>query len=181
MVAKGNGSIPLSVANDLKPNGVRVSVSYVYWAKQPDANGHRYLAVNYLGNNIDIDAAWKIVTSRLSDVFPVSRVAGSDQPIAMGNQYNLIMGGPRSPVTQVYPVKVTAVSQYTFTLTAGEGHQLQGSATHGIFKDNTGAVWLFQEGVGVQNEPAWLQDFNYGIADVMWARMARNVRSRLNQ
>ncbi len=178
MAIAGNGRVALSVVNDLKPNAAPVSFSYLLYNKRPDIYGHHYLTPNFVGKDVDIDTAWKILSEHFSEIFPTNKVAGSSGPVGTGNQYNLVVGGVHT-ATFVFPVTVTAVSGHSFTLSARPEHWLRGSATHGIVKDADGNVWLYEEGVGVPNEPLALQAMNYDIADAMWARMAANIRARL--
>jgi hypothetical protein len=178
MVINGDGTIPLSVVNDIKPNSAMLSASYAFRPNYPDVNGHHYLSLNYLGRGLDVDSTWDFVLNHFAEIFPAERITGSGGPVAEGNEYHLFMGIAPG-LDRSNDVSVIGKTKYTFTLYAGEEHTLRGSVTHGIVKDSNGDVWLFEEGAGVKDEDPRLQVFNYDVADIMWARMAANIRARL--
>lgn len=180
MITANNGYLPLSVTRILKPSSSKLSVSTVYFSRPPGPAGHHYFAFNYLGEDLDMAATWRMVTNSLADVFPASRVVGPSGPVVLGNRYDLVMEGPHTP-SFTFPVIVSSVTAYAFTLTAQPDHWLKGSVTHGIVRDIDGTVWLFEEGSGVPNELPSLQAVNYDIADAMWSRLAANVKSKLQR
>ncbi|HEV2860834.1 MAG TPA: hypothetical protein VGX48_07510 [Pyrinomonadaceae bacterium] len=182
-VVEGKGQVAISIAEDLRQyaNGRWRTASTMFLMKTPDGNGHHYLAFNYLGHNLSPEQIWGRVTQAPDLFFPVTGVrARNGRAIAVGNEYDLLVGGAnRLAQPFEFPVVVTAATPYTFTFTTKDGHWLRGSATHGVVRDATGAVWLFQEGVGVRNEPEELQVMNYAAADSMWALMGHIVRSQM--
>jgi hypothetical protein len=180
MITANNGYLPLSVTRILKPSSSKLSMSTVYFSRPPGLAGHHYFAFNYLGDNLDMAATWRVVTNSFPDVFPASRVVGPSGPIALGNRYDLVMEGSYTPAF-TFPVVVSSVTAYAFTLTAQPDHWLKGSVTHGIVRDIDGTVWLFEEGSGIPNELPSLQAVNYDIADAMWSRLATNVKSKLRR
>lgn len=180
IITANNGYLPLSVTRILKPSSSKLSVSTVYFSRQPSPAGHHYFAFNYLGEDLDMAATWRIVTDSFADVFPVSMVVGPSGTVALGNRYELVMAGPHTP-SFTFPVVVSSVTAYAFTLTAQPDHWLKGAVTHGIVRDIDGNLWLFEEGSGVPNELQSLQAVNYDIADAMWSRLATNIKSKLKR
>lgn len=180
-VLEGNGQVPVSIGDDLSHFANRLSMSTLFLMKTPDQNGHQYITFNYLGHNLSpaqMQAIWSQVLQVPDIVLPVSRVRVlKGRAITVGNEYDLIVGTHAPEI--VNPVVVTSVSPYTFTFNTKPGHFLQGSATHGIVKDKLGAVWLYQEGVGVRNEPIQKQMMNYAIADSMWAIMSNIITDQI--
>ena len=80
------------------------------------------------------------------------------------------------PEGYIPEVKVIQEGLYYFTLEAFGAHPLKGTAIHGLFKDECGYLYMFQQGRGVKNE-GLIGRANLSIADVMWGRMAENYRT----
>jgi hypothetical protein len=73
-------------------------------------------------------------------------------------------------------VEVTETTPFTFKFTAKPHHHLQGSVVHGVFRDKSGEVWLFEEGTGVPAEAGWRKEVNAWIAWELWPQMGKRVK-----
>jgi hypothetical protein len=182
-VLAGNGYVPISIKEDLSQFAQpRVGLgSDMFLMKTPDRNGHHYITFNYLGHNLNLEQIWSRVTQTPDIFLPFNQVQGlGGRAITVGNQYDLIMGGAPHAPPHVSSVVVTNVTPHYFTFGTLIGrHWLRGTATHGIVKDRTGAVWLFQEGVGVSREPRAWQFTNYVLADNLWKMMSDNIKEQI--
>lgn len=154
-----------------------------FWLEEPASmkTGHRYLSFNSLGkSSLTAEQVMNVIKADPNRVFPYFDAVGDcGQKVKKGNIFTLIL-------TQFFGdkdearVEVTDVGTHHFTFTALPHHQLQGSATHGVFKDGSGELWLYQVGKGVVNETIPKQDINYIIAKFMWSHMAENVRDMMS-
>jgi hypothetical protein len=163
-----------------------------YYEKQPSTDGHHYLILNSLGmSDLSPKQIMGFIMQDPNSVFPYFEAKSRDgqQAIKMRKTFDLKLSadlplsdsatlGDVPPTTLLSnAVDVTAVNNSFFTFTTrGEEHFLCGSATHGIFKDSAGELWLFQEGIGVTGEATAKQILNYSLAKLMWLQMARNVK-----
>lgn len=170
-------------ANGLMPGSVRAILkdsSHIFVASPPSQTGHSYLSFNSLGKSpltpAQVMNAIKADPGRAFPFFNADGECGSR--VRRGNTYslNISVAGYR-PIEN--PVRVTGLGSYHFTFSTLPGHTLQGSATHGVFKDRTGELWLFQVGKGVFNEDTLKQKFNCEVAEKMWSQMADNVRDMM--
>lgn len=172
-VLKNNGFLPISFRQILTED----SSSFI--RKYPvSPKGHHYFTLNSLGKlNISPQQIINFIKRDPKIVFPYFDAKGSDgQSLVVGNSYLLFLSADGLVLTE-NRVKVIQDTPLYFTLEAVPGeHQLRGTATHGVFKDCTGELWLFHEGFGVENESEFLQKFNYLAADYMWSKMADNIR-----
>ncbi|MEN3334884.1 MAG: hypothetical protein V7641_4249 [Blastocatellia bacterium] len=142
-------------------------------AREPSEYGHNYESLNSLGKSrLSEEQAFEAVFGRgLDPVMPlVSAIGTSGQSITVGNRYNLRFA------EYDMPVEVVAKTKTSFTLKTLDGHPLAGTITHGIFKDRSGELWLYQRGNGVLGEPKPLQRANYLAARGMWPDMAAKAK-----
>ena len=172
-----NGRLPVSIRRLF---GNRSSIGFLI-QKPNKATGHHYVTLNSIGKlNFTTDQVMALIAQNPSRVFPFLDALGTNgQKLSVGNTYYLT-GTIFGFEVVKNPVKVTSVNRYTFTFTTQPGHKLQGSATHGLFIDATGEMWLFQEGVGVAGEDESLQEFTYGAANVMWGKMSENIKREIS-
>ena len=178
----GNGQLPISIRESI------LNQHSIHWFSEPDAKGHHYLILNSLGkSNLSPEQVMDLIKANIKQVFPVSEVIGRNgittvKPRAV---FDLISRDDiPSDIQGLYlevanSVEVTAISPISFTFSVLPGHILKGYVTHGVLKDKSGELWLFQEGRGVANEYKIKQSVNYEIADYMWRNMAQNVRNFL--
>ena len=173
-VENANGQMSSSVRTILKDS------SHIFLASPASQTGHSYLSFNSLGKSPltpgQVMGAIKADPSRAFPYFDVDSECGPR--IRKGKTYSLNLNLDGHTVLE-NPVQVTDVGSYHFTFTTLPGHTLQGSATHGVFKDKTGELWLFQVGNGVPNEDPLKQKFNYEVAEKMWSRMAENIKDMM--
>lgn len=171
-----------------------------YSHSDPKLAGHEYLALNYIGKT-DLSASQvsTLLDQNFGTVFPYGGAHNSlqadtdpllrDNAIVAGRRFNLMIpkvldfdplrvsvGGP--------PVVVTEVGETHFALETQFWHPLQGTATHGIVKDASGEVWMYQYGHGDGGllGSKWLSGLdgvrtrmNNLAAPGMWSDMAKNV------
>lgn len=169
-VLAGNGEVPFSIRERF-PLPPKYS-DYIFKVLPDTSNGHHYLALTRLGRSAKTPAQIMAIIMQDPDkVSPWFAAKGENgQRITMNNIYHLVnaVGDNR--------VEVTRVTPYFFTFTALPGHLLQGSATHGVFRDKTGELYLFQEGIGVPGESSAKGYLNNWIASFMWRDMGNVVR-----
>lgn len=164
----------------------------------PNYSGHHYLSLNSLGKSalspIDL---MKEIQKNVDRVFPKFTAVGQSgmklnqtyvldlqlYGISINDELKKHLGlEPRlGNLSTSNPVKVTAIDAFSFTFEAAGEHSLKGTARHAIIEDETGELWLIQEGNGVVNENKYQQAFNYDIAWNMWPAMSKKVSSLMNQ
>lgn len=174
MVENSNGQMSGSVRTVLKND------SHIFVSAPASSTGHSYLSFNSLGKSSLTPAqVMNAIKADPSSAFPYFNADGEcGQRVRKGNEYSLnINVAGFKPIEN--PVQVTDVGSYHFTFSTLPNHTLEGSATHGVFKDGTGELWLFQVGKGVANEATWKQELNYGVAEKMWSQMANNVKEMM--
>lgn len=169
-VLASNGEVPFSIREKFP---VPPKYSYYLFHVLPDtSSGHHYLSLTRLGRSSKTPAQIMAVImqdpDKVSPWFAAKGVNG--QHVTLNNIYHLVNAVGNNPV------KVTRVTPYFFTLTALPGHMLQGSATHGVFRDKTGELYLYQEGIGVPGESSAKGYLNNWIASFMWRDMGNVVR-----
>jgi hypothetical protein len=182
-VLQNNGILPISVNEDLG-SGI--------FTKPTSSDGHHYLTINSLGKSkLTPEQVFGLMSQDLTKVFPYldAKTPGTQSgAVKVGNTYDLtsdfvpkeiktpMIETPVTVTPFLMPIKVIDVSKYYFTVEAFGAHILKGKATHGVFKDKTGELWLFHEGIGIKDENILLQSANYNMATLMWARMATNIK-----
>lgn len=177
-------------------NSVREKIQnndHIFLSDPPSADGHYYLSLNSLGfSDLSPEQVMTEIKADPDSVFPYFTVAERNtKAIKLGNIYDLDLveaiganANKQIPIVGSVannPVEVTDVGPNHFIFTVLPGHFLEGSAAHGILKDSTGELWLFQEGRGVAGERERLQQLNYWIAEAMWARMAASTNSLIDK
>jgi hypothetical protein len=65
---------------------------------------------------------------------------------------------------------------FTFKVEETSQHPLKGTAIHGIFKDDNGELFLFQQGRGTPTENNSTIGLSIGVAPVFWISMAHNLK-----
>jgi hypothetical protein len=166
-VLAGKGELPFSVREKFPRNG-----DYVYHFVVDRQNGHHYWSFTSLGRSTKSpEQIMRIIMQNPDAAFRLVYVRGENgQRVTLNNSYHL------TNIAGDNQVDVMRISPYFFTLTARREHYLQGSATHGIVRDKTGELWLFQEGIGVPGEPMTRQYFNIWIASFMWPIMGDQIK-----
>ncbi len=170
MVMAHNGDVSFSVRERFSRFGNR---DY-YFQGTYGPEGHHYWSFSSLGRSrLNPAQIVELIRTNLDQVFPLMVVEGEQgQRVALNNILHLRgLEGVFGDIT----VQVTKTTPYFFTVTARD-HILQGSATHGVFRDKTGELWLFHEGVGVPGELHVKQKANAWIASYMWPQMGQKVR-----
>lgn len=173
-VTQYSGQLPYSIKEKVENS------DHIFISTTPSASGHSYISLNSLGKyKLCPDDIMGAIMIDPSPHFPLlDATSYHGQEIKLGNVYSLNINIKGYEFEKLgNPVKVTAIDKYYFTFSTLPGHFLQGSATHGIFRDSSGELWLFQEGRGVPNESKSLQEANYVIAKHLWEKMANNVHS----
>ena len=143
--------------------------------------GHRYVALNRLGCSTSPPSSLvaKIETD-LNPVFPILVHGNKGNGVVEGN----IIGLGILPLFGDNPVRSHKINSHSFKLVALPGHWLEGTAIHGIVRDSTGNLWLFQYGLDeddVVHESGVNQLANYPMADKMWARMVGNLTNQFSE
>jgi hypothetical protein len=148
-------------------------------AETPGPRGHHYLNFTSLGRTaLSPELIMGLITEDLGSVFPYFTPVGEyGQRVRVENKFLLTLPGRHSTG---HPVEVISTTPYTFTLQTLPGHPLQGTVTHGVFKDSTGEAWLFHEGIGVPGEATIQQQFNNRVARDIWPAMARRLMQRMS-
>ena len=193
-----NGNVPFYFDKDcLSKYYESKNNSNGLWFDGRNKNGHYYLTINPVANyQNDISAAIKILLTNIYFVFPGRAVDQQykEHPerssIQKNHIYDLvnnifnweeINGYAISPLLNLTPeVKVIDVSQYDFTFEANKGHILVGTAVHGLFKDKSGKLYMFQQGRGVPDELWITGELSYPAAYIMWQVMASNFKRILD-
>lgn len=143
---------------------------YMWSERRDEKNGHSYLTISPInGPNIGRKAATELLKERIRDVFPGTAVGSQGGKVTLGNVFTLVVNAPLAP-----KVRTSAVGTYSFTFQTLPGHPLQGTATHGVFEDSSGQLYMFQQGRGVPNEKMAQQRFNLNVAPTMWQWAAEN-------
>jgi hypothetical protein len=118
----------------------------------------------------------KIFKQEFEDLFPIGGAKGKNgRVVQAGNVFSLTLPGQAIGVD----VKVMEVKDFSFVLQTTNRHLLEGTATHGLFQDSTGEVWMFQEGLGNDKEGPIRQLLNNGLGPFMWRKMADKMKNRL--
>ncbi|AYQ33976.1 hypothetical protein DTQ70_18250 [Runella sp. SP2] len=174
VVEKSNGELKTSIKKRLQNS------DHIFIAAPVSGEGHNYLSFNSLGKSqFTPKQVINAIKTDPNDAFPYFRADGEcSQKIKKGNVFSLNVALEGYRVIE-NPVQVTVVNKYSFTFSTLPGHTLQGSATHGICKDSSGELWLFQVGTGVLGEAELKQKLNYTIAKKMWSQMAENVKGMI--
>lgn len=169
-VLAGQGQLGYSIRERFPANR-----DSVFRSKLSGVNGHHYWSLTSLGRSAKPpEQIMRVIMQDPDKVFTAFAAHGEHgQRVTMGNVYHLTNDFGDNPV------QVTNTTPYYFTLTTLPGHMLQGSATHGIFRDSTGELWMFQEGVGVPGEPITKRYITAQIAHLIWRDMAEIVRYRI--
>lgn len=171
-VIQHNGQLPYSI------RGVLGDSDHHFGAKTPNtAEGHRYFSLNSLGRSeLSPQQVMAAVTKNLDAVFPIKARDLCGLGVEVGNRFDLhieFRGGEYLS----NPVEVKEKTPYYFTVATIPGHTFQGKLTHGIVKDSTGELWMFQDGRGIANqESRGLIEANYAAGVLMWKDMARNIK-----
>lgn len=178
------------------PDSIRATIEnddHIFLSDAPSAGGHRYLSLNSLGfSDLTPEQVMTAIKADPDGVFPYFTVdERNTKEIELGNIYDLdlvpVIGADANKSIPIVgsvgsnPVEVTTVGSNYFIFTVLPGHFLEGSAAHGVVRDSTGELWLFQEGRGVPNENEKLQIANYAIAEHMWKRMATKTNGLIDK
>ena len=172
MVQAGQGQVPYSI-RQAYGNADNV------WSEGSVYGGHNYLSLNSLGySNLSTEQVAQTMRDNFTRVFPLGATnLNGGTGVAVGDQFALnsnVFGnlGPR--------VTAVAESPYDVTLRTQEWHPLQGDLIHGVMRDSTGELWMYQQGhnpnAGESPIRAWA---NYEGARPMWEDMASNMRGLL--
>jgi len=163
-----------------------------------DEGGHYYLIINPLGHfDKDISVAVNILKTKIYYIFPGNAIdiANENNPEATVIEKNhtykinrlLKWMNDNFPATVAYKytsapeVLCLESSSYHFTFEA-QKHILQGTAIHGLFKDQCGDLYMFQQGRGIINE-TWVSSKGSRILayGYMWDTMADSMKEQLNK
>jgi len=153
-----------------------------YWQQSPTGpQGHWYLTLNSLGEtDISAEQTIDLLKRYFTLVFPDGGARAFTPRGWDPRQWDLkqeIARGRWFWLTQFHaPVEVTEVGNFSWTLKSHLWHPFAGTAVHGVCKDSSGELWMFQEGFGVPDEYRAQQWFNYIKASKMWRDMAAKTR-----
>ena len=167
-----------------------------FWADGYDHGGHFYLAINPVAHdNTSLQSAMNLLVNRIYEIFPGGAVdlklkaTPADTKILSNRIYELTnLNGflvsrhlmqTICNVNSNPQVQAVNVRPYHFTLQTMPGHCFVGTATHGIFKDSCGDLYLFQQGRGTSVEDRVHANLNLLMAKPMWLWMAGNLRDLL--
>lgn len=177
VVEQNKGRLPFSIREELNVEGnLWVTNDAGKGWETLKAGEHHYLAINYLGKSfLDPATIMSAIKHDPNRVFPFFDAVGKNgQTIKIGNEFSLEIA------ISTNPVSVTDVGEYFFTFSTFPEHTLKGSATHGIFKDSKGELWMFQEGIG-PSECLCKRLLNYFAANLMWKVMAAHVNDLIQE
>lgn len=181
-------------SNELRPGNIyRVGIG---------SSGHNYVAINLVAKGIRRVPAFNLLKEKVSDIFPLGVMDGdgrsSPRPLAKGVEYMLTADRLRAILTQVgtgplgsaiaallpfvdnNKVRVTAITDYDITFEAIPGeHVLRGTATHGLFEDAAGDLYMYQQGRGIEAENPLRAGANILGADPLWMLFAHRLAQTL--
>jgi hypothetical protein len=158
--------------DDIQAYGGKPSI---FMSAPAASSGHAYISLNKLGHSpLTPKQLTGKIASDLNAVFPIYAKGRDGNAVKAGNEFNL-------GIIRRNPVLSSAQYGHYFSLTTEPGHFLIGTANHGIARDSSGNLWLFQYGVGASKEKAWEQLWNYPLAERMWNEMAARTSAAFSQ
>jgi hypothetical protein len=172
-VIRSRGELSFSIRERFSYEGNRDT----FFVNGSNGSGHHYWVFSSLGRNTAMSPAqiMFVIQQHLNFIFPLSPTDDNGQPVwalTLNQTVHLAAGGDNE-------VEVTEMTPYTFKFTAKPNHWLQGSAVHGVFRDKSGEVWLFQEGTGVPAEGRIKRNINAWIAWELWPQMGQRVKQNV--
>jgi|GEM_PF-5102513 len=181
-VDKHNGVIPfdfVAKVTEEYPENVRSNGSYFSEDIEEGGFMHYYLMINPITEcELESENAFEFLRSNINQIFPggandMTTKNHANDKIELNHTYQL----KRDYGFFGIYVTCTEISSYHFTFTANKDHILSGTAIHGVFKDNTGKLFLFQQGQGVEGEWAPASKASRLLANhMMWRQMADNFK-----
>ncbi len=161
-------------------------------------SGHRYIAINLVARGIRRKPAFQLMKDRFADAFPLSVKDGdgvsAPKPLAVGEEYLLTSDSLEKsrqralnpsiraaldlllPTLSQNKIRVLDMNDYDFTVQAIPGqHVLRGTATHGLFEDAVGDLYMYQVGRGIEWENPVRMAGNVMGADVLWTIFATRL------
>lgn len=173
LVLQGQGRLTFSVRKEFGDS------DNLFGAKAPNtAEGHRYFSLNSLGRSgLSPAQVMGAIMKDLNSVFPMEARDMCGMGVEVGNRFNLHIEYKGHEFRPNY-VEVTDKTPYYFTVaTLPDNHTFKGELTHGIFRDSTGELWMFQDGMGVSGQESVGQIIaNDAAAFVLWKIMAGKVK-----
>jgi hypothetical protein len=170
-VIERKGEVSFSVRERFSYEGNRDTI----FENGSNGSGHHYWVFSSLGRSTAMSPAQitAAIKQNLAFIFPLLPTDDEGQPIRSLKLNETIHLGT---VVGDNEVEVTEMTPFTFKFTAKSNHSLQGSAVHGVFRDKSGELWLFQEGTGVPTERGWRKGVNAWIAWELWPQMGERVK-----
>lgn len=176
-VENSNGYFDGSIRQSM-PDSRHTDQNNYFFGVAPSSTGHRYFSLNSLGfSSLTSAQVINYIKANPDTIFPINAEGECGEELVLGNIYSLSFPPGIGPANN--PVQVTAIGAYYFIFNTLPGHNLRGLAVHGIVKDKTGELWLFQYGQGEPDENPLQQEWNNVIAQIMWQDMAYRIKDKI--